>query len=301
MSVEAQPIKTPANISAELTQEIEGAVNVAAEKAEAERKALEEEVKKQEQQEVAEEPEQEQEQKAATKKEELPEEEPNDKKPPAITDDLIERAVKAGLSLKDAKEFTNSELLARMVERLEETTKPADEKPPAGETKAGDDPAFKIDDIPDLDPEEYDEEVVAGFKTMKALIKQQSEELAALRSGNTSGDAITTQLQKLGKEYADAAPAGSGERAELEKKLRILKAGYKAAGEEVADGDLFAEAAKFVLGDVIGEKKEAQKAEQLAKRRQLHLSRPSGSADKPKGDPLAEIAREVDAAFFKDS
>ncbi len=221
----------------------------------------------------------------------------------AVTDDLIERAVKAGLSLKDAQSITDPELLTRVVERIESTKKAADEKLPAGEKKEDaqdDDASDPLDGIPDLDPEEYDEKIVAGFKAMKDIIKLQRQELSAMktRSGG-DGDAITKQLQKLGQDYADAAPAGSGERAELEKKLRVLKAGYKAAGEEIAENDLFAEAAKMVLGDVVDEGKTARKADQVAARKKLHLGRPSGTSIKPKGDVFEDVAKEIDAVFGK--
>jgi hypothetical protein len=221
----------------------------------------------------------------------------------AVTDDLIERAVKAGLSLKDAQSITDPELLTRVVERIESTKKAADEKLPAGEKKEDaqdDDASDPLDGIPDLDPEEYDEKIVAGFKAMKDIIKLQRQELSAMktRSGG-DGDAITKQLQKLGQDYADAAPAGSGERAELEKKLRVLKAGYKAAGEEIAENDLFAEAAKMVLGDVVDERKTARKADQVAARKKLHLGRPSGTSTKPKGDVFEDVAKEIDAVFGK--
>lgn len=221
----------------------------------------------------------------------------------AVTDDLIERAVKAGLSLKDAQSITDPELLTRVVERIESTQKAADEKLPAGEKKEDaqdDDASDPLDGIPDLDPEEYDEKIVAGFKAMKDIIKLQRQELSAMktRSGG-DGDAITKQLQKLGQDYADAAPAGSGERAELEKKLRVLKAGYKAAGEEIAENDLFAEAAKMVLGDVVDEGKAARKADQVAARKKLHLGRPSGTSIKPKGDVFEDVAKEIDAVFGK--
>lgn len=221
----------------------------------------------------------------------------------AVTDDLIERAVKAGLSLKDAQSITDPELLTRVVERIESTKKAADEKLPAGEKKEDaqdDDASDPLDGIPDLDPEEYDEKIVAGFKAMKDIIKLQRQELSAMktRSGG-DGDAITKQLQKLGQDYADAAPAGSGERAELEKKLRVLKAGYKAAGEEIAENDLFAEAAKMVLGDVVDEGKAARKADQVAARKKLHLGRPSGTSIKPKGDVFEDVAKEIDAVFGK--
>ena len=297
MSIEKKEEVT--TVSDELTQEIEGAVTNVVEQAEAERKER--------QQSAA--PAADGQQAATTdddgdggaaKADTKDSDEDGDK---AVTDDLIERAVKAGLSLKDAQSMTDPELLTRVVERIESTQKAADEKLPAGEKKEDaqdDDASDPLDGIPDLDPEEYDEKIVAGFKAMKDIIKLQRQELSAMktRSGG-DGDAITKQLQKLGQDYADAAPAGSGERAELEKKLRVLKAGYKAAGEEIAENDLFAEAAKMVLGDVVDERKTASKADQVAARKKLHLGRPSGTSIKPKGDVFEDVAKEIDAVFGK--
>ncbi len=298
MSIEKKEEVT--TVSDELTQEIEGAVTNVVEQAEAERK---------ERQQTAA-PAADGQQAATTdddgdggdtaKADTKDSDEDGDK---AVTDDLIERAVKAGLSLKDAQSITDPELLTRVVERIESTKKAADEKLPAGEKKEDaqdDDASDPLDGIPDLDPEEYDEKIVAGFKAMKDIIKLQRQELSAMktRSGG-DGDAITKQLQKLGQGYADAAPAGSGERAELEKKLRVLKAGYKAAGEEIAENDLFAEAAKMVLGDVVDEGKAASKADQVAARKKLHLGRPSGTSIKPKGDVFEDVAKEIDAVFGK--
>lgn len=298
MSIEKKEEVT--TVSDELTQEIEGAVTNVVEQAEAERKER--------QQSAA--PAADGQQAATTdddgdggdtaNADTKDSDEDGDK---AVTDDLIERAVKAGLSLKDAQSITDPELLTRVVERIESTKKAADEKLPAGEKKEDaqdDDASDPLDGIPDLDPEEYDEKIVAGFKAMKDIIKLQRQELSAMktRSGG-DGDAITKQLQKLGQDYADAAPAGSGERAELEKKLRVLKAGYKAAGEEIAENDLFAEAAKMVLGDVVDERKTASKADQVAARKKLHLGRPSGTSIKPKGDVFEDVAKEIDAVFGK--
>jgi len=297
MSIEKKEEVT--TVSDELTQEIEGAVTNVVEQAEAERKER--------QQSAA--PAADGQQAATTdddgdggaaKADTKDSDEDGDK---AVTDDLIERAVKAGLSLKDAQSMTDPELLTRVVERIESIKKAADEKLPAGEKKEDaqdDDASDPLDGIPDLDPEEYDEKIVAGFKAMKDIIKLQRQELSAMktRSGG-DGDAITKQLQKLGQDYADAAPAGSGERAELEKKLRVLKAGYKAAGEEIAENDLFAEAAKMVLGDVVDEGKAASKADQVAARKKLHLGRPSGTSIKPKGDVFEDVAKEIDAVFGK--
>lgn len=279
-------------VSPELNQEIEGAVTDAVEKAESERKAAAGD--KEDPPPAA----------AGEKQDDQPPEENKGGKkeedtPAGIPDDLIERAIRAGIPMKDAREIKSAEVLGRMCEKLESAAKPADERKPGGEAKkdeGGDDP---LNDVPDLDPAEYDEKIVAGFKAMKDIIRKQQTVIAKLGEGAARQEQATTdtRLHGLGKAFAEAAPAGSEKRAELEKKINVLKAGYKAAGEDVEEDAVFQEAAKIVLGDVEDSEADARKAAVLDKRRKLHLSRPSGSSVKPAGDVLSDVAAEIDARF----
>jgi hypothetical protein len=285
-------------VSPELNQEIEGAVTDAVEKAEAVRKAAEDHAK------PGDEPTTEPgEDKGANADVPPPEGDKGGKKddpppPETISDDLIERAIRAGIPMKDAREIKNSEVLGRMCEKLESAGKATEERKPGGDSKeeGGDDP---LKDVPDLNPEEYDEKIVAGFKAMKDIIRKQHAMIAKLGEGSARQEEATidTRLQGLGKAFAEAAPAGSEKRAELEKKITVLKAGYKAAGEDVADDAVFQEAAKIALGDVEDSEADGRKAAALDKRRKLHLNRPSGSSIKPAGDVLADVAAEIDARF----
>lgn len=281
-------------VNPELNQEIEGAVTDAVEKVEAERAAAAE--GKEDPPPAA----------AGEKQDDQPPEENKGGKteegaPAGIPDDLIERAIHAGIPMKDVREIKNPEILGRMCEKLESAVKPADERKPGSDEKqdeGGDDP---LDGVPDLDPEEYDEKIVAGFKAMKDIIRKQQAVIAKLGDGAARREesTIDTRLNGLGKAFADAAPAGSEKRAELEKKINILKAGYKAAGEDVEEDAVFQEAVKIVLGDVEDSEADARKAAALDKRRKLHLNRPSGSSFKAAGDVLSDVAAEIDAKFGK--
>lgn len=216
-----------------------------------------------------------------------------------ISDDLIERAIRAGIPMKDAREFKSAELLERMCGKLEEKAKPADGQSPGGEASDGKGDEDPLAGIPDLDPNEYDEEIVKGFKNLKDIIRKQQEMIVTLGEGAPRQATIDSRLQQLGDAFAKAAPAGSEKRAQLESKVSVLKAGYKAAGETVDEDAVFQEAVQLVLSDVQAEVSEASKAESLKKRKGLHLNRPTSAGFKPVGDVFAEVADELDARFSK--
>ena len=215
-----------------------------------------------------------------------------------ISDDLVERAVRAGISMKDAREFKTPEVLARMCERFE--VKPVEENVEADEQEKG------IDDIlstvPELDPDVYDEKIVATVKVLKDIARNQDALITKLRNeGNARGETpIDSRLDALGKPYADAAPAGSEARTALEAKFKVLQAGYKAAKADISDEVAFGEAAKIVLGNVDADSREEKRAAALKDRTKLHIAKPLGTSTKSSGDVLADVAAQVDAKFKKD-
>jgi hypothetical protein len=227
--------------------------------------------------------------------------------PPEVADALVERAVKAGMSISDARSFQTAEALERMCGMLE-TRKPGAEAG-AGkgeeEGKPEDDP---LDAIPDLDPEKYDENVVAGFKAMKDIIRKQQ---TALNAGSKTGEMtwFDSQVAALGESFAEALGAGetskldpnsseAGTRAQLKEKMDVLLAGYKAAGKEVSKDVAFKEAVSVVLGDVQSKSEAALKSKDLADRRRKHIARPSGAKVTPTADPLSEVADIVNTKYF---
>ncbi len=229
------------------------------------------------------------------------EEEDDDDSEDAITDEHLERAVKAGLSISEAKEFGKASLLEKMISRLEEAGKQGDDGGEDGDDDGGED---SDDDplagIPDLDPEEYDETIVAGFKAMKDVIARQNKTIKELRNNasESAGDWFNAKVTGLGDKVNETIKATPEKKEQLKDKFEVLTAGYKAAGKEVDRDTVFNEAASMVLGEEIASAKTETTKGKLKKRGKQHIARPSINRGTPKGDVFDEIAGEVDRKFF---
>jgi len=312
--------KTP-NISADVFAEIEGAVEVAGMAADAERKAREpipdpdkEEVPPEEDAPIEDDPAKE----LPPTKDPAPDvgeaeegEDPIVETDDEIADTLIERAVKAGLGIADARSFKTANALENVCATLEKRTVPAKDEGGETQEEEAEDADSLLAAIPDLDPEDYDEKVVAGFKAMKSLIAAQQNVIKGMKNEGKSRDAswFDGQIAALGVDYVEAV--GTGDRSklvagspqaeklgELENKFSVLSAGYKAAGQDVEQKAVFNEAVQLVMGDVTEGAAEAKKRDALAKRSKLHISRPSGADIKPKTDALADAADALDTKYF---
>jgi hypothetical protein len=230
-------------------------------------------------------------------------------KPVEIGDSHIERAIKAGMSIADAKEFKSPAALERFCSMLE--AKKADKPDGKKSEPAPDELLTEINAIPDLDPAEYDEKVVAAFKALKGIVLKQHSTIGTLRETQTRGEGswFDNQIAALGDGVADAVGKGTKEkldpkssqaakRNEIEDKFSVLSAGYKAAGKPVEREAVFSEAVKLVLGDVAAKQSETEKAAVLAKRATQHISRPNGSRNALSGDPLVDVAGALDRKYF---
>lgn len=218
--------------------------------------------------------------------------------PPTVADDIIERAVKAGMSIADARTFQTAEALGRMCDMLEKGTKAEKVGDKAGQSEADADPLAGVED---LDPEQYDDKLVTMFKGLKDVIRKQHEAIIGLkRSSETDGKAVWFEgkVKSLGDEYVKALGADKAKRTLLEDKFAVLQAGYKAAGKTVDDGDVFKDAVSLVLGDVQLKEQVSVKAKALADRRMKHIARPGGVRTTQAGSASADIAAEIDSKFF---
>lgn len=206
-----------------------------------------------------------------------------------IPDGLIERAVKAGMTLSEAKEFPSAALLEKMVARIEPKAEKKDEKPPAGDS---DDALLaEINAIPDLDPDQYDENIIAGFKAMKSIILKQN---AVIREGKSTAKESWFDVQV--KSLGEVTPE---QRTSLDDKFNVLTAGYKAAGKDVAREAVMKEAVAIVLGDTAGRAADAAKASALERRGTQHINRPNGNRNSAGGgDVDTAVADAVDRKFF---
>ncbi len=223
-------------------------------------------------------------------------------------DALVERAVKAGLSLADARSFTSKDSMERILAALEATASAPKEKgkdAPGDGVSAGDGEGKggnPLDEIPELSEDEgYDEGLVAAFNGLRRLAIQQSETIRKLAEAGNAAKAAD-RFTKLCDTLDESVRNGMDEtaRATLKKQFDILSAGYKATNTEKKDADIFAEAAKLALGDRIAESAAAKRAEALEKRKSLALAKPGGEggAGRKTGagyddDPAAAAAAEI--------
>ncbi len=190
----------------------------------------------------------------------------------------IEKAIRLGMTTKQAKSLGGE--LAGIIELLERQRQSGD---PGGEEKPKETPAPKDADdsvdIPEL-PEDgdYDPAILSVFKAMKEQIVKQSAEIRTLRSAGESAKEetwIERQFGALGEDYRESLGVGgtpteaqAKTREAVERRFKVLKAGYKAEGIEIADADCFKEAVSSVAEARPG------KAKKLAERGQMALARP---------------------------
>lgn len=216
-----------------------------------------------------------------------------------LSDGLLERAVRAGLPMSEAREFPNEKLLSATVDRLESVqkngaeAKPGDAKKGSGESKTAEDPMAAIDAIPDLSPEVYDEQVVKVVAALKGIAKVQAKELSELRSKG-SVDFMAEQLATV----KDFTKGDASKEAAVRTKFEVLKAGYKAAGQEVSDVTVFAEASQLVLGGDMKAAANKNKTEAASRRNGQRISRAAGQRVEAKADPRAEIADKINRKFY---
>ena len=175
--------------------------------------------------------------------------EPEEPAKSAIDDALMERAVKAGISLADARSFASPEALERICTALEAKGATTGADDPAGDDKGGE-PAERSAsaDIPELSEDEYDADLVKVFNGLRSLVIQQGETIKALTE---AGKAAADEAAKKSAEAEEAAKAkAEAEKAaalEKRKNLRLAAPGgvpgktRQTGGEDSDDAELIAE------------------------------------------------------------
>lgn len=206
---------------------------------------------------------------------------------PKVTDAQIERAIKLGISFADARS-ADPGFLDRACDALEAKTSGNADAEENGEADAAGE--VEVPEIPDLDPEEFDETLVQGWSAMKTLITQQSELIKNLSQGNKTSW-FDSQVGALGVDVGDKKDA-------LKTKFDVLAAGYKASGQQIADDAVFAEASSLVLGDELKAAKEKSDEVDLKKRNKMLVNRPTNLGAKSHKDPRSQIIEEIGQEFF---
>jgi hypothetical protein len=230
-----------------------------------------------------------------------------DSEPPAdpapeagLSDEVTERAIRAGFSLKEIKQCPDDAFLERMCARIEGAKGETGSQKDAANDDGGE-PSIDdiLSEIPDLDPEEVEESIVSAFKSMKGFMKRSLEdnanlrkEIAGMQEGQTK-DWLTTKIEGV-KDFTK----GDADRiASVRKKFEILQAGYKAAGESVTRDVVFGEAAKMVLGSEMTAAKQKSKTKAARSRNGQFIARPSGNRAEPKVGFRDQVGAMIDARF----
>lgn len=203
-------------------------------------------------------------------------------------DDLIKRGVLAGLDVADVKAFKSAEQAERILAALE-----AKKGTPTTEAKTapkeGDDgfPVAEFDkavkemeDAKDEDGNpDYDPKFVSMFKAMSGLLKSQANEIAALKKAGQSAEAQTAfdrQFGGLDEGIRNKVDAASKQK--LKEKFDFLVRAHKFAKDKATDADIFEEAKRIALGDLMADGEAQRRAEALANRQSLRLARPGGES-----------------------
>lgn len=216
-----------------------------------------------------------------------------------VDDALIERGVKAGLSIATVKGFTSAEMADQILTALESKSDP-NPKPNGQEASDGEDtPAIDLSEF--TEENGYEASLVKILGSMKSVIEEQGKTIKALKSAGASADAdsfFTAQFDGLEsgvKSHVDAA-----KKSQLKAKFDFLEKAYKASGAKISREDIFKEAKTLVLGDLVQRVAAENKEAQLKKRAGLRLAPAGGSSAIKKvsqEDKEAEILQELREKF----
>jgi hypothetical protein len=236
-----------------------------------------------------------------------------------ISDEVLTRAVQIGIPLADARQFGNEAQLRTVVDAMERqidatiATRSMDD---VGKTDEVEDP---FTNLPKLDPDVHDPEVVEMYDKLVGIVKGQREELQAFRdyqdrlAETQQGVQVREleqwfdkQVSELGDDFSESLgvggysslPQGSPQlvrRNAIAERMTTLLAGYNATGQQAPpDTEVFDMAARLVLRDEYQKIHEKKLSGKLSSRASQHIQRASGS--KAKGirsveDETAELLK----------
>lgn len=244
----------------------------------------------------------------------------SDDKVSAISDSLVERAVKAGMTLADAQGASSGDSLERMVGLLENRQSDSGDDEVQDDQAGGEVDEYEklVDSIPDLDEDEYSEDVVGVFSTMKTAMRGLLDKVNSLQSANSEIAANETtrwfdgQIADLGEQYESVLGKGSqsdvgknsdyfANRGKVAEHMDVLTAGYESIGKAIPSKDvLFKAAVDYVCNDKIGRDNTNGKQQAVNRRSKQKINRSDNRtiSRTKKTDLLEDVAAEIDAKFF---
>lgn len=221
-----------------------------------------------------------------------------------VTDELIERAVLAGIPIKDARKYSDPEMLENIINLVSAKTDKVQKNVVPEKKHVPDIDMTILDSIPDLNPDEYDPEVVSAFSGVKQVVKTLVDQVKQLQIENQNVVAkntlswIDSAFESLEPEYHEFLGKGPKDslkpdgiefknRSMIVERMDILKAGYEAVNKPVpSNSELFKDALESIFGKKVASKKINNK---LDKRKNQHINR----ADKSK--PTEKDVQKKDA------
>ncbi len=236
---------------------------------------------------------------------------PDDDKPVevvAISDDLLTQAIKAGLSMAEARSFGTDELLTTALVAMARSAKNVKTTAQSGE-KAAEATAPVADFKLDLDPDLYEPEVIKAFEGMQKHVQDQ---MGAMQAQHKSVlDELHTQRQQdserrvdgmftaLGGDWQDVfgdgpttalrqTSAHAKNRAKVIEQMNMVEAGAKALGKPVP-ADLFHNTVDSVFSEHVTSIADAVTGDAVDARRAQALVPPTGREGKPMSKEEATV------------
>ena len=236
---------------------------------------------------------------------------------PLRSEALLERAVRNGLSLADAKAFPSDNALQSTCESLEQIHASAEEQ---GEVE---DPLAVFEK---LNTEDFQPEVVEFLGTLVGQMRAQREEIRQLRSGQEQSvqvrqEAVVREVEtwfdgqvaSLGDSFQEAlgtggyrslAPGSSQlqQRDAIAEQMAVQMAGYQAVGKPMPPREeLFVSAARIVLSSEFAALERKQIQKELRRRSKQHIQR--GTRGDAQGgetglSPEDEAAQKLERKYF---
>lgn len=236
---------------------------------------------------------------------------------PAISNAVLEEAIRCGLTLEAAQKFPSDQALFRVVQTLKQRL----EQTPLPEPKKEAEPEEDIlAPFVALDTEQFEPEVAKVLDIVKGVMQKQQEEIRGLREQTLAYNQEASQqneralqqeivawfdgrVASLGDGFKDVLGVGGTEaldpfseharkRDELMNHVAATVNGWRSVGKEIPRDEAFKQAAKIVLADQYA-KIEAEKREsQTTKRKRHQIQRASGTA-RAKTTDIDELAVEA--------
>jgi hypothetical protein len=183
---------------------------------------------------------------------------------PELSDEILARAIGAGMTLSDALSFPDEAALDRVVSAAERVVKPADQKGTAAEKE--EDPFAELK----LDPDKYEPEVVEMMDRVTKVLKNQHEQIQDFK-----------QTQETFKQTQE----------------ETARAGQAQGLESPPREEVFNAAAGLVLRDEFQKAHEKKLAGDLEKRSSQHIQRAGGSKGATAKTPEEEVAQALNEKF----